>query len=335
MLYLVFNIIATVLFFQALRFGQVRKLSEMTVSAVNYAVGAIVTIAILLITHFFFREQHLTQVAFIGGAVMGVVFYAYLFVLFRAYNFFGVGITSALIQIGVTLAAIFAWFAYDEPISRIQWIGLAFIPVALMLMRPSETNEEPNEESDTDEFVSDSSNVATATETKTQIASKTLKKANPFFVLFILVVTALTQTLFAIIHDAVPRFDDNVQDGFLAYTAVIFVFGAICNVAHVLIFERKRHKLATYTVGSVAGLANIGIVFLLVLALDNLSPTVVLPTISVAIIAVNILIARAYWKEPISKIQYIGLASTFLVILLMNYEAIQNIIFPVTEVAAQ
>ncbi|QDU35427.1 EamA-like transporter family protein [Poriferisphaera corsica] len=320
MLYLALNIIATVIFFQALRFGQVKKLSEMTVSAINYAVGALLSILLLIIAHVFITPQHLTTVALIGGIAMGTIFYVYLFVLFRAYNFFGVGITSALIQMGVTLAAIYAWAFYGQHISAIQWIGLAIIPPALLLMRPKETPDQLTQ-SVPEQAQPQSSDSPAATATLTEPQTATSSKPNALFVLFILLATALTQTLFAIIHDAVPRFDDNVNAGFLAYTSVIFITGTICNGAHVLVFERKRHKLATYTTGSVAGIANVAICIFLVLSLDVLSSTIVLPTVSVAIIAFNILIARLYWKEPISKVQYFGLAATFLVILLMNIES--------------
>ncbi len=278
----------------------------MAVSAVNYAVGAVLSIGLLIGAAALGYEQHITWVAFMGGVVMGVLFYLYLLVLFRAYDFFGVGITTALIQMGVTLAAIFAWAVYGETIDGVQWAGLAMIPVALLLMRPRDVEDDCVEEA-----ADGGGGVAIG------VAVTRKKKAGWLAVTVVLLLTALVQTLFAIIHDAVPRFDTDYEHGFLAYTSTIFVFAGVLNVGHVLLFERKRYGIGTYSVGAFAGVANLGVCVCFLFAIDAIGSTIFLPTNSVAIIAVNIMIARMYWREPISRRQYVGLACSLLVIVLM------------------
>ena len=308
MQYLALYVVSTVLFFQALRFGQVKGLSEMVVSAVNYVVAAVLALMMLVASDLLGYDQHISNVALFGGAALGTGYFVYLFVLFRAYNYFGIGITMALVQVGTSLTAVYAWAVYGDRIGFLQWIGLAVIPAALLLMRPQEqkaTDQTANEKGDAE----------------SQTECSTLRpKRNALAVLAVFLLATLMQTGFAVIHDAVQRFDPHVELGFWGYSAAVFTAAGVLNVGYVLLFERRRYPIGTCTVGSLAGLANLSLCVFVVFALDVVGPTIVLPTAAVAIIGINLVVAKLYWKETITRQQYVGLACTFLVVLMMNLD---------------
>lgn len=113
------------------------------------------------------------------------------------------------------------------------------------------------------------------------------------------------------------------ENGIPIFLATIFVFGFIIG-SSILIFKaiRKPYKIPLKTIvgGSILGLVNYSSVYFLLKALnhDNLESSTLFTINNVAIVMISTLLGLAFFKERISKMNWLGIALAIISIVIVT-----------------
>ena len=280
MIYLAFCVPVLVLFHQLLRFSQVRGQSVVAMAAVNYVVAAIVSLALLLTITGpvgLYRDATLAVL----GVTNGVLYFAHLLVVLRAYHAAGVGVTTALMASGVIVAILASWLLWREPMSPARWTAVALLPIAITLMRPRGNALRPTS------LVDD----------------------------LVLVMVFLIAGIQSVIHKWAS--DYSAVDFNVTYQATLFATAAVTSVGYVLI-HRLPTRRADVRTGVFVGIVNVAATLLLVATLAHLPGVIAFPTVGCLTIVLNLVIARLVWRERLARRQVAGISAAMVVIVLAN-----------------
>ena len=269
---------------QALRFSQSRKCDSRVVVATNYAVAAVVCVAVVC-----FRTAQGSSAGVLGsitwrlagaGVVNGALYYLHLLICLACYRLVGVGITIALALSGLVVPVVVSWAAWGEGLSVAQAIAVCLIPAAALLMRPSG-----------------------------KVSATWSRKADILLVLNV-AMAGVIQT----VHKAVSF---SGPDPRLVYSAFLFVTACAAATATVICCRAALFR-RDLKVGAVIGLFNCLTLLLLLAALNLLKAVVVLPTVNCAVICLTVVLSWIIWKERLRPRQVLGLAVALAAIVLAN-----------------
>jgi drug/metabolite transporter (DMT)-like permease len=277
-IYLCCYIASSIAFHQLFRFGQQKKTDVLSTAAVNYSVAAVLTVAWYLIAGH--GEVDIRLVVY--GLCNGTVYYVSLPLLLRAFQLAGVGVTVAVLSTSNLSPVIFAFLAWDEPVTNMQWIALALVPVAIFLLRPRDGG----------------------------IVNGGVKADVLLVLLFIMGSLMMTT------HKAASRIVEN--DSELLYNACVFVAAMAVSVGYAL-YARLRVTKFDCGLGLGIGVANmLNIVFLL-LCLGVMSTAIVFTTAGTVVISLNLAVSWLLWKEAVDRRQALGIMLAILVVVLTNF----------------
>ena len=132
--YLLLYVLFMLAFSQTLRYAQRRGEGVLAVSAVNYVVAAVLSVAIFAASGPTAPSER--GIAAGLGAAAGVLFFLNLLIMLACYRRAGVGITVALMGMGVVLPVIASHVCWGEPMTPARWVTVGLLPAAVVLMRP-------------------------------------------------------------------------------------------------------------------------------------------------------------------------------------------------------
>jgi len=282
MLYLLLFVTFVVTFTQGLRYAQRRGAGVLPISAVNYVAAAVVSAGILAWRWGGLPAEGRATAAGLGAA-SGVGYVTCLLFLLGGYRLAGIGITTAFMQMGVTIPVLVSFGFWGEKISPFQWGALGLLPVAMVLMRP-----------------------AGGGHTKLTLAGDA-----------VLIGALLVNGTVGTIHKA-----SNVYAGGCVhlYQAVLFSAAAVACMAYVAA-RHIPYGRRVAVLGTGLGVANVMATLCCLLALSVLPAGVVFPISSSLTIAASVILGRVLWKEHVNARQIAGVAIAMIVVILANLQA--------------
>lgn len=283
MLYLIGFVIASVLFNQALRYGQERHADILSVAAVNYALAAALTLGLAL-TRDVPWSTATTLPVLLAGAVNGVLFFAHIPFMVGSYRRVGVGITTAWTRTAIVIPAIVAWYAWSEVMGSARWAALALVPAAMFLMQRVEPDRPP----------------------------MTIRFDGVLLACFVIGGLVLTTHKYADIHFSVDELE--------VYKVALFGAAAIASAAYTL-SQQRRFTASEFRIGAFVGLCNAFGVLCVMLGLAVVPAVVFYPTSASFGIILNVLVAHWVWKERLCKRQVAGIGLAIAIVLLTNAPA--------------
>jgi len=278
--YLFLFVCCSVTFVQVLRYGQARGADSVSAIAVNYiiAVGASL---VLYAQAGISPEPRLAHAAVITGVINGLLFFSHVPFVLISFRAAGVGITAAATRVGIVIPILIAWLAWREEMTPLRWLGLALLPPAMFLLRPTG-------------------------EKKTRLTLK-----GDIALTGCLVVAG---AIFSIHKYADVHFNPAQIE---LYKVALFTTAMLAAVAYTA-WKQLRCGKMELAVGTVMGLANVGALLNVMRGLARVPAVVFYPVSGSLIICLNVLVSLVLWKETLKRRQIAGLALAVLIILLAN-----------------
>lgn len=303
MAYLFVHIACVLCFSQFLRLGQKRSCRTVSVAGVNYVLTAILSAGMLLACGAWNAAG--PGLAAGLGAVNGVLFLVHLLVMVAGFRLAGVGITWAFVSSGVVVPVLVSSFAWGEEMSRPQWIALALVPAAVVLLRPRRRKQEG------------------------EGGAKRLGLRGDgilllcFLMAGVIATTHKAQDVYTKMLLAGPDGELDAAAKLLArntrlfYQAVLFGSSCLCSIGYMSL-KRIRPTLKEFQVGGAVGAVNTFGLFFALLALSAIPATVFFPTAACLIIILNTALGRVLWNEKITRRQVVGVGLALAVVVLSN-----------------
>ena len=280
MIYVVIYILAAVGFQQLMRVGQVRGAKLPAIVGINYVFAAAMNVLIAV----WLQGSKLLDapaIAIVLGCVNGILYVAHLLVLLRCFSTVGLGISNALVTMSTVIPVLASWLVWGESISGGQWVGIALMPVAAVLVRrPSK--QEVRWTWKEDGYMLGNFLLAGAIGTISKKASLLAGHAG----------------------------------GVAVYQMSLFISASVFSVA-LMVGQRLRPSRLDVWGGVVAGALNAAVTVCLLLALAAIPAAIVLPTGTCSVILVNLVLGYAVWKERLLIRQFFGISLAIGTILLV------------------
>lgn len=268
MLYLSCYVLSAVCFSQLFRYGQHRRPSVIPAAAVNYVVAMLLAAGWFVLVGGWRGPSLWFPV--VMGLPAGTLYWVHLLIMFASFEIVGVGITTALVFTAYIVPILFAWAFWDNPVTGLQWLAVALLPVAAWLIRPAQPGPR-----------------------------RLTLKAD-----LVLILVFSMAGVIATIHKSIDQFADaSVKP---AYNFSLFTCAAVGSVAYAKA-RGLRIGRVDLAVGAGAGTCNMLNLLLFLLALNALGTARFFPLSAVLVIGLNLLVSRFLWNERISRRQVSGL----------------------------
>ncbi len=293
--WLVLYVFCALHFSQLLRLGQKRSCRTMAVVGVNYLLAAAISVSAMLLLGGLGAEGRARL--FLYGSSNGVLFVLHALVIMAAFRIVGTGITWAFVGSGVVIPVIVARCIWKEDVNCLQWVALALVPVAVVLMRP------PKKEGE---------------------AGKRAGLKGDAILLLCLVMAGTIGTLHKaqeVYVGALPVARDTgafVSPERLFYQSTLFLATAVMSTCYML-GARLRPTGRETAIGLGVGLANTGGLFFALLAINAVAATVFFPSSGCLVIVANTVAGRVLWRERLVPRQWAGLAVALAIVVLANF----------------
>jgi drug/metabolite transporter (DMT)-like permease len=282
MWFMVCYILSAVTFGQLFRLAQHGRDRTISAAMVNYVVAALLSLVWLMFTADPTYEALPLALAF--GSVNGVLYYLHLLLILQGYRIVGVGVTAALYMIASVMPVPVAWLIWGEPVSVFQWIAVALLPMAAILMRPRTARGQ---------------------------GAKHLTWRDDLILLLLFCVGGLIVMLHKSVDVMIPTSDRPI------YNVALFFAAAVTSV---IFFAMQRRKLQRrdVAIGLPIGMVNTLTLIFVLAALARLPTAIIFPVSGTMIILLNVIVSRLAWKERLARRQFFGMAVVVVVVLLAN-----------------
>lgn len=193
----------------------------------------------------------------------------------------GVGVSMAISSLSIVLVAVVAWLTWADPLGPLQWLGLALLAPAAVLLPPGDRG------------------------------SVHVKWHTFVLLLLLFLVGAFSM----ITHKAVSVVGPAGYEP--AYQLVRFSTASLASLIH-LLCRRHTPGRRVVAVGAAVGLCFAVAQLATLLALSQVPATIFYPTTGAAPIALNVVVAYRLWHERLLRRQVVGIVLAILVVLLTN-----------------
>ena len=301
---LVLYILCGLIFMQTLRYAQRRGATDYVAGAVNYALAAVICLA-LLAAFAAGRAMPALWPAAGLGAVCGASYFGQFLLLLVSYRLAGVGITTAVMSMGVVVPILLSWCLWSEAMTPLQWAAVCLLPVALLLVRPirKPLHERP------------------------QIATTAIRRPRLTWKADVMLLAVfLNGGAMTTLHKAVNIYSPAVgaaekflffQPSQLVYESFLFLVAAVCSVGYAL-WRGGRWGRRELTIGTVMGISNVLATLFAVVGLGVLAAAVFFPTATSALIVLSVVISWWLWDERVTPRQTVGLLVAICIVVLAN-----------------
>ena len=274
------QVLCAICFTQLLRYAQRRDLGVMEVSAVNYVVAAVMSIAVAWGTGVLADPAQQWQAAAMGVGV-GAVYFVHMLVLLASYRIVGVGITVAMMSLGILMPVLVSWLVWNEPMPTQRWLAVGLFGPAVFLMRP------------------------------TGHARKRLTLAAELILVGVFLGPGIAATMHKTVSTVWPGANR------MLYQMCLFAAASILSVGYVRV-HRLRYTAPSLGLGAAVGLCNAGSLLFIIAALTVLPATVTFPFTSSMTIVGSAIISRLLWRERFTARQTVGVVLAVAVVVLVN-----------------
>lgn len=288
---MVLNILCWVVFTQTIRYAQRRQVRDYVVGAVNYVLAAVVCLITLAVLTNLRGAPPLLPAATLGAAC-GASYFGQFLLILLAYRLAGVGITMALVSMGVLVPVLLSWCFWSEPMTAWRWVAVALLPAAMVLVRPVRHG-----------------------------TGRLSFKADA-----VLLAVFLNNGLMGAFHKAVTIYAaaNPTPEPFLffqpyqlVYEASLFLVAALCSVSYA-VYRGGRCGGAEMALGSIVGVSNVFGTLFTVVALSLVAAAVFFPTVTCALVVLSVILSRILWGERVSPRQVAGLGVALCIVVLVN-----------------
>lgn len=281
-MYLLFSIICSTLIFVI--FKQLRRyhISTLQVISINYIVAC--SMGLTMFNREITIENTLKSEWFLGAIFLGFLFISIFFVMAKTTQKNGVSVASVASKMSVVIPIIFGIYVYGESTEIQKIIGIILALLAVYL-------------------------------TSVKSSSKIHFKTNLLLPILLFLGSGTIDTSIKYIETTFVA-----DDGIPIFSASIFGMAAILGILLLLIKGEYKISLKAFISGIILGIVNYGSIFFLLKALDHdLFESSTLFTINhVAIVMLSTLIGLLFFKEQLSKKNWIGIGLAIIAIILVT-----------------
>ena len=282
MLYCTLYIVSVIVLTQLLRYVQRSGRDVFPAVAINYLVAAAFSaVALAIMWSRIEWPRHWPAAGL--GAVCGVLYFLHLLLVLAGFRLVGVGVTWAFAALGIVIPVFLSWFAWGENMSNFQWAAMAMLPVAVVLLRPTNGPHR-----------------------------KLTLKGDLILVLVFVMAGAIGTLHKAMEFQAGKAMESPVDKAMAvraaipAYQFVLFAVAAATSAGYVH-FKRRRYDRPTVALGSAMGLSNALATLFILLGLAAMPATVFYPISSSLVIALSVIVSYLLWRERVTARQVLGL----------------------------
>jgi len=275
--YLLLYVLFMLAFSQTLRYAQLRGEGVLAVSAVNYVVAAVLSVAIFVVSGPTAPSERAIAAGL--GATTGVLFFLNLLIMLACYRRAGVGITVALMGMGVVLPVVASNVCWGEAMTPARWVAVGLLPAAVVLMRP-----------------------VNGLHRRITLRGDIL-----------LVLAFVAPGVTGILHRAVREYAP--ESGRELYQAALFVAAAITSVAYAS-WHRTRCSRRTVGLGTFLGAVNVAATRFVLLGLWAIPAVIFYPVSGSLVIAGSVIVSWLLWRERVTKRQVLGLFFAICIVVL-------------------
>ncbi|MCJ8331799.1 MAG: DMT family transporter [Lentisphaeria bacterium] len=273
MIYIIIYAILVVLFMQSWRFSEDRTDELLIVAAGNYIMAALLSWIL-----YYCNAYPINMYELCMGISSGIIFFCSLLFIFRCYRTVGVGITTSVMSCAFVIAILAGWLFFEYHMSTFEWIAIALIIPAMVLLRPKEKGN-----------------------------TKARGMAD-LIILFLVIGVVL------LLHERIEVYGEKTTYR-LAYIAIIFTVAAIMNIVYCF-YHKKKWAKKDLSYGLPIGVVNVFAMLFLVYGLQKINPALFFSMTTALSVVANLIIAKLVWKEEISKRQWLGVSLALMIAVL-------------------
>lgn len=272
-----------------------RGMDRLELLTANY-LSALVVAGMLLMAEGSMQEGlQLTPGLIVLGVMAGVLFIAGFFVLSLATDLAGMGLAVGVMRVSVVVPFLASWWIWNEVPSIAQGAGLVLAAAAFFMIATRDRGAEGG-----------------AGEHATSISP-----ARIFGILLLVFIAG------GLVDTLMKAFDEIYADTNSRSLFLLMVFG-VAAVVGIVIKSRDyaagaRPEPSTLGWGVLLGVANYGSVAFLLGAIRALSGPFVFPANNISIVIGAALLGVFFWQERLSRMNWIGLITASLALLLLNF----------------
>jgi multidrug transporter EmrE-like cation transporter len=197
---------------------------------------------------------------------------------------------------GVVVPGLAAHFAWGEPVGPTQWVALALVPAAVVLLRPAAAAAPGAERGSVRPGLAGDAALLLCLLLAGVIG--TIHKAQE----------VMTRSAEAVAGTSADR---------LFYQAVTFASACVLSCGYLAV-RRQRPARAELAVGAAVGVTNVGGLAFILLGLAALPASVFYPAAGCLAVAGNAVLGRVLWGERLLPRQLAGLAAALAVVVLAS-----------------
>ena len=283
MIYIVLSILFFTGIFLVFKIAEKLKLPAINIIVINYFFAAI-------IGNLQTQSNPLTSISqdwFFLAAIIGILFFVLFIIIGISTKLVGLSITTVAGKMSVVIPIIFSIIYYNEDITQLKVIGiiLAFVGVILTIYKNS-----PKDKSQLSQFL---------------------------IPLLLFIGMGLTDSLFKYTEN---RFID--ENNIALFNSSLFYISFFSSLIYVLITKQGKRLFEPQIIiwGLLLGIVNFYGVFFFMKALGSKSydSSIIFGINNVSIVVLSVLLGIIIFKEKISKMNTIGVASSVFAIILMS-----------------
>lgn len=280
-LYLFGSIFCSIAIAQLLKLSETKKLLLLRVLVVNYFVAFVV--AFTKSGAYLPGAQFSIQLpVVILALVLGVFFIANFFIYSKSIDLNGMGVSITAMRMSLAIPVLISLLIYNEYVSNWAYAGIGIAVLSIVLLIPRQPD--------------------------TAVKSKIVIYLPVLLFLF----TGLAEGGLKVFErEFIQRLDESL---FLAF---IFCTAFFIGLAILFLKKELRFTLKEIILGLFLGIFNLYSSYFLILALKSFPGSVVFPLVNISIIVLGTLIGLFFWKDKITKTQWVGLLTATLSIFML------------------
>ena len=280
-LYLVGSIFCSLAIAQLLKISETKKLLLLRVLVINYLIAFVVAL--------FKSEAYLLEIqlsiqfpAFILALVLGVFFITNFFIYSKSIDLNGMGISITAMRMSLAIPVLISLLIYNEQVSNLVYAGMVVAMFSIFLLVPR------------------------------QSGSSSKSKTIMYLPLLLFLFTGFAEGGLKVFErEFIQSLDESL------FLALIFCTAFFIGLCILLLKKELRFTLKEVILGLFLGIFNLYSSYFLILALKSFPGSIVFPLLNISIIVLGTLIGLIFWKDKITKTQWVGLLTATLSIFML------------------
>lgn len=281
-IYILLSANCSVLIAHFLKVSEKKGLNTVRVLTVNYIVATLIAFS----SGFFRGNAHVqfgeSSAVIILAAAVGVIFIVNFFIYSKSVHYNGVGISVAAMRISLLIPVLISIFWYFDEVRFMQWIGIFSAIIALFLLLPN----------------------------KRKMLREPLSVAWLLVLLFL--GTGMGDASLMIYEEDFSNLLSKEQ-----FMGFVFLSAFIVGLTVMAFRKNLRINRNEILLGIAIGVPNLYSAIFLIEALPHLSGAVVYSSVNILTVMGATILGILFWGDKLTKIQWVGILFTVVVIILL------------------